>query len=115
MRDLNNTTLIANGITALLIQAVLSGLCYLVASIGARLISPLPRRIYIARLLFMVGFVVTWWLYHFATGQGNRGNALDPDFWYGVARNLGRDIGALMIWAWFIVAIIDRLKAKRAA
>jgi hypothetical protein len=115
MRDFDNTTFFVNGIAGLLIQTVLSGLCYLVSSVGARVLLSVPKDIYIARLLVMVGFVVVWWSYFQITAHADIGNGLDPDFWYGVAWHLGKDIGALMIFAWLIIAVIDRPKAKRAA
>jgi len=94
----------------LMIPVVLSGCCYLMASVIARLSSSVPRRIYIRRLFLMFVFVVVWWAYYLPygsrayVGDGNDGTAQ----WKFVRKNHGAFYGAHSIWAWCIVALVNR-------
>lgn len=111
-------SLLVRGFTAFLVPSVLSVCCYLIAATGARLIFSTPRQIYISRLLVMLVFLGVWWgCYLPDAGRAYFGNGADPDNANRYARFLatqtGRFYGAQTIWAWFIVALLDRPRQKQ--
>ena len=112
--DINDTFLV-KAITAFLVQVVLSGICYCVISAIARMFSSTPRGIYFRRLLFMFIALVIWWvLYPMLTASAFIGNGADPHnaerFASWMAKQLGTEYGVHTIWAWFVVALVDRPK-----
>ena len=113
MRTFDYSMIVKSGFIGFAVAAVLSGLCYLVAIIGARLVSSSPRDIPFARLAFTFLFVLAWFLVYLPySARAHAGNLLDPGFWYHVARVTGSGYGAVAILAWFIVAIIECFRKK---
>ncbi len=99
------------GIRAFLLPTVFGGVCYLLATLGARFISPVPRHIYFARHALMLVFLIAWWAYYcnevaFAwSGPPERYVGPGP-------MNIGTLYGAHTIWGWCIVALISYPKKK---
>ncbi len=104
---------IVRGITAFVIPVILSSLCYIVASIAARFGASTPRRIYVARLIFMLLLLVVWWGYFLpASAKAFSGNWADPHngerYASFLAKQAGTAYGLQAIWAWCLVALLDR-------
>jgi hypothetical protein len=114
--DINDTFLV-KAITAFLVPVVLSGICYFLVSEAARRFSSTPRGIYFRRLFYMLIVVAIWFLlYPFFGFSAFIGNGADPHnaereaSW--MAAQLGRSYGIYAIWAWLLIALIDRPKLR---
>ena len=96
---------------AFLLPTAFGGVCYLLATLGARFISPVPRHIYFARLALMLVFLLAWWAYYCnAVAFAWSG---PPDRYVGPGpKNIGTLYGAHTIWAWCLVALIAYPKRK---
>ena len=109
----NSTLIVSGGLFGFAVTAVLSGLTFWVSCIGARFTASSPRHIYFARLAFMFGLLVVWLGILPFAASAHRGNALDPIFWYHIARDIGISYGAQTIWAWFIIALLEWPRKKQ--
>ena len=107
------------GIVAFLIPVAFGALSYLLATLAARLISRVPRHIYIGRIVFMAVFVVLFWFgYMPSTAEkysdprpplsrtsGFSGPAELPG-----AKSIGILYGAPTVWIWCVLAVLHKPK-----
>jgi hypothetical protein len=104
------------GIVAFLIPTALGFLSYLVATLTARLISPVPRHVYIARLVLLAVIVLlVFGLFYLPSaaeafsGSRERYYELVAHGRLGI-RSIGTWYGVQTVWIWFILALIKRPK-----
>ena len=116
MRTSDYHMIITSGIIAFALAAILSGVCYWISTIAARLASPSEGDIPFSRLIFISIFVAAWLLFYVPhSGKAHAGNFLDPDFWYHISRGTGFSYGAVSILGWFVAAIIECVRQKRSS
>lgn len=105
------------GLMTFLLWAALSACSFLIATGGAWLITLPPRKIFGARLVLMLIILIVWWICVPATAPAYSGKYADPQDanrharWE--ARQSARLYGAHTIWAWCVVALLRRPKARR--
>jgi hypothetical protein len=96
-----------------LIPTALGCFSYIAATAAARFISPIPRHIYIGRLVFLTLFFVLIWTFYLPStaiswsGPRERYYALG-----GEARGMGTFYGIHTIWIWFVLALLKRPKSR---
>ena len=111
-----NDAFVDRAIRAFLVPVVWSAVCYIAVSLVSRFHSSTPREIYFRRLLLMFIVALVWWVFYPALGSAFIGNSADPRneerhaLW--VAKELGMRYGVHAIWAWFLIALIDRPKLR---
>ena len=95
-------------IKAFLVPTVAGGVCYVMATLGARFISAVPKHIYIARmvLMFVLG-VPLFFYFFFVQGDLTVINGQGP-----APRKIGAFYGACTLIAWLVLAIISRPAMK---
>ncbi len=108
-----DTLVIVKGFTAFGIPVLMSSLWYSIANLAARLFASTPRQIYIARLILMAVLLVVWWGFYLpSVAKGFGGNFADPQigerYASYLAKQAGTTYGLQTVWAWFVVALIDR-------
>lgn len=113
--DVTFAGLALRGFMGLLIPVILSGAAYFGINFVARQLGRRTWTIYACRLGIMIGFTAVWWFcYGYFFLRAHAGNALSADNWYRVAFREGVGLGMHSLWAWFIVALIDRPTIKAA-
>ena len=112
-----NDTFLYTAVSAFLFPVVLSAVCYFVASSIARLGTSTSREFYYTRLFWMFVALFLWWFlypaFHHSEFIGNSAsphNAERRAWW--MARQLGWSHGMHAIWAWLLIALIDRPKLR---
>jgi hypothetical protein len=68
----------ATGAITFLLWAGLSGCCFLLATVLARLICPPPKESYYVRLVLMFFMVIVWWFSLAMMARAYIGNGADP-------------------------------------
>lgn len=108
---------VLRAITAFLVPVALSAICYLLVSLVAQLTSNAPREYYFRRLILLFVALVIWWVFYLPlSATAFIGNWADPHnaeryaLW--TAKQLGVGYGIHSIWAWVIVALVDRPKMR---
>ena len=99
--------LIPRGVDAFLLHVSLGGCCYLIAWGVARLFSSVPQKVYLLRLVMMLGLVFVWWTFDFHRHYNGHPS---PSGW-GI--EVGNRYGMHTIWAWLVLALIGRPKKKK--
>jgi MFS superfamily sulfate permease-like transporter len=100
-------------IVRFLIPTALGCLSYVLATLVARFISPVPRHIYIGRLVFLAVFIVLVWVLYLPSaaiafsGSQERYAALG-----GEARGMGTFYGMHTTWIWCVLALLKRPKTR---
>ncbi len=113
---ITNDAFLDRAITAFLVPVFWSVVCYFAASFISRIHSSSSREIYIRRLILMFIVTVFWCALYPALGSAFFGNSADPrneerqSLW--MAKQLGTHYGIHAIWAWVLVALIDRPKLR---
>ena len=97
----------AKEVVRFLIVTALGCLSYVLAALAARFISPIPRRVYIGRLIFLSIFIMLIWIFYLPSatvafsGSRERYYAIG-----GEARGMGTFYGMHTIWIWIILALL---------
>jgi hypothetical protein len=94
-------------IKAFLVPTFFGGICYLMATLGARYISPVPKHVYIGRIVLMFVLGLPLFFYFIAHGDLVIINGQGPP-----PRKIGTFYGAHTIIAWFALALISRPATK---
>jgi hypothetical protein len=97
-----------NGAQGFLLPTLCGGLCYAAATLGARYISPVPRHIYISRLVLVFVLAVPLFYYFMLRASLVTINGHGPS-----PRNIGTFYGAHTILAWFAMALVAWPAAKK--
>jgi hypothetical protein len=114
--DFNETFLI-KAVAAFLFPVALSTICYFLVSAVARSMSSTSRDFYVRRLIWMLVATVLWCLlypvFHSTAFIGNGADPHDAErrAWW-MARQIGWSHGIHAIWAWLLIALIDRPKLR---
>jgi hypothetical protein len=112
---MNSDAFVIRAITAFLVPVALSAISYFLISVLARFHSSTARMIYFRRLFLMFFAVVIWWIFYpILTASVFIGNWADPHnaerYASWMAKRLGTTYGVHAIWAWVIIALVDRPK-----
>ena len=108
-----NSILMAQALAAFSKSAVLGVICYALVNIIARFHTATERGIYLRRLVLLAIVTVLWWLYlPTFLGYGGARQIVDVTSGLWTARELGLSYGMNTIWAWVVVALIDRPKLR---
>jgi hypothetical protein len=100
-------------LAAFLRAAVLGVICYALVSIVARFHATTGRGIYLRRLVLLAIVTVLWWFYLPAfLGYGGARQMVEVTSGLWGAKQLGLSYGMNTIWAWVVVALIDRPKLR---
>src|SRR5579859_228758 len=110
-----DNTFVARALTAFLSPVLLSALCFVLVHSLARSVSASPRQFYVRRLIWMIIVAVLWLCFNPALHQtaffGNTASPLNAErhaAW--MASQMGWAYGIHAIWAWLVLALIDRPK-----
>ena len=98
------------GIIAFLFATSLGVLAYVAATLLASFISPVPRRVYIVRLIFLTAFIVLiglLWPAEAFSGSASRYIRSGLE-----GKDLGTSYGMKTWWVWFILALLKCPKSK---
>ena len=97
------------GLVGFTIPVVLGACSYFLATMAARFISPVPRHIYVGRLIFLILFLAVSCLFYppAEAFSGTRERYYTSGF--GV-RSMAAIIGMQTYWVWLIIAIRKRPK-----
>ena len=94
-------------IVRFLIPTALGCIAYMAATLAAWCISPLPRHVYIGRLIFLFLFMLVIWVFYLPSAaiafSGSR------EHFYalgGAARGMGTYYGAQTLWIWCVLALL---------
>ena len=103
----------AKEIVRFLIPTALGCLSYVLATLAARFISPVPRHVYIGRLAFLAVFILLIWvLYLPSTAIAFSGSRERYYTMGGDARGMGTFYGMHTTWIWCILALLKRPKTR---
>ncbi|MBW8864419.1 MAG: hypothetical protein JF609_05760 [Verrucomicrobia bacterium] len=111
-----NDAFLNRAITAFLTPVIWSAICYFAISFISQIHPASPRDIYVRRLVLMFIVTLVWSMLYPALGSAFIGNSADPRneerhaLW--VAKELGMGYGVHVIWAWLLIALIDKPKLR---
>jgi hypothetical protein len=102
------------GIVAFLIPTALGVISYFAATLAARLISPVPRYVYLGRMVFMAVFVLLIWTFYFPSTVEAFSGTRERYYARGMGiRSMGTIYGMHTIWIWCIIALVKCPKRIR--
>lgn len=107
--------LAVRGFLGLLIPVILSGAAYFGINFLAHHLGGKTWTIYACRLGIMIGFTAVWWFcYSYFFLRANTGSLQLARPWYWLAFHEDVGFGMHSVWAWLVVALIDRPTIKAA-
>jgi hypothetical protein len=115
-RMLTNDAFLDRAVIAFFKPVIWSAACYFAVNFISRIHSSCSREIYIRRLVFMAIATLVWYMLYPALSSAFIGNNADPlnedrhALW--MAKKLGMSYGIHAIWAWLLIALIDRPKLR---
>jgi hypothetical protein len=102
------------GIFAFVVPSALGATSYAVANLVARFISPVPRHVYIGRLVLLAVLILLIWMFCLPYAAEAFTGPHERYVERGVGtRSMGILYGLNTMWIWFVIALLKRPRTFR--